>query len=152
MNKLLPYLERVFLTTLIIAVILQLTGSELPILMTLSLAGLGITFFLSAYKPLNIKAKEGEETGFNELLGLSIMPKILWISTSVATIGILFYTLQLGNDGYLRMLYVGGLTFIIGTVIMLILKAVGTKYLNATLPVFFRALPTMFVVAYILYG
>lgn len=152
MNKLLPYLERVFLATLVVAYVLKLTGSELPILMTISLAGLGVTFFLSAYRPLNIETTEGEQMGFNELLGLSIVPKVLWISTAVATIGILFYTLQLGNDGYLRMLYVGASTIIIALVIMLILKAIGTKYLNATFSVFFRALPTLLVVAYILFG
>ncbi|NQZ78677.1 MAG: hypothetical protein HRT61_21565 [Ekhidna sp.] len=152
MNKVLPYLERVFLATLLVAFVLQLTGSELPILMSLSIAGLGVTFFLSAYRPLNIEPTEDEQMGFNELLGLSIVPKVLWISTAVATIGILLFSLQLGNDGYLRMLYIGGSTIIIASVIMLILKAMGTKYLNATFPVYFRALPTLLVIAYILIG
>ena len=152
MNKLLPYLERVFLATLTVAFVLQLTESELPILMTISLAGLGATFFLSAYRPLDFRPTEGEQMGFNELLGLSIIPKVLWISTAIATIGILFYTLQLDNDGYLRMLYIGGSTIITASVIMLILKAMGTKYLNATFPVFFRAMPTLLIVTYILFG
>ncbi|SNT40414.1 hypothetical protein SAMN05421640_3804 [Ekhidna lutea] len=153
MNRLLPYLERVFLATLAVAFILQLTGSELPILMSLSLAGLGITFFLSAYRPLDIEPEEGEELGdFNELLALTIIPKILWIGTSVATIGILLSTLELGNDGYVTLLYVGLITISIATMIQLGLKVTGTKYINATFPVFFRAIPTLLIVAYILFG
>ncbi len=152
MIKLLPYLERVFLAALAIAFILQLAGSEIPILMTISLGGLGITFYLSTYRPLNIEQTEGEQMGFSELLGLSIVPKILWISLSVAITGILFYSLRLGNDAYLTMLQIGGITIIIASLTMLILKIIGTKHLDATLPVFFRALPTLLVIAYILFG
>ncbi|MGL1886533.1 MAG: hypothetical protein OCD76_08470 [Reichenbachiella sp.] len=152
MNKLLPYLERVFLSTLAIGYILQLTGTGIPIIITIGLAGLGITFFLNAYKPLDLKQTESEQMGLPKLLGMSIVPKILWISTAVATIGILFYTLELGNDGYLNMLYIGSLTIIIGSGIMLILKVIGTKHLSTSIPVFFRALPTLLVVTYILFG
>ncbi|MEM0941533.1 MAG: hypothetical protein AAF600_15260 [Bacteroidota bacterium] len=153
MNKLLPYLERVLLATLLAGFILRLIGTEIPILITIGLAGLGVTFFLSANRPLNIEPEEGEEIGdFNELLGLTIIPKILWVGTAVATIGILLYTLQLGNDGYLKLLYVGLLTISIATMIQLGLKVTGTKYLNATFPVFFRAIPTLSVVTYILFG
>lgn len=95
MHKLLPYLERVFLATLIIGFALQLTGMAIPILKTVSLSGLGVIFFLSAYRPLEIEPVEGEQMGFNELLGLSVVPKVLWISTSITTIGILFYSLEL---------------------------------------------------------
>jgi hypothetical protein len=152
MNKLLPYFERVFLATLVIGFILQLLGMEIPILMTIGLGGLGVTFFLNAYRPLDIQTAEGEQMGFNELLGLSIIPKVLWISTAIATIGILFYTLQIGDNGYIKMLHIGGITIITASIAMLILKAIGTKYLNATFPIYFRALPTVIVVAYILFG
>lgn len=137
MNKLLPYLERVLLATLLAGLILRLIGTEIPILITTGLAGLGVTFFLSANRPLNIEPKEGEEIGgFNGLLGLTIIPKILWIGTAVATIGILLYTLQLGNDGYLISLYVGLLTISIATMIQLGFKVTETNYLNVTFPSF----------------
>ncbi len=152
MNKLLPYLERIFLATLAIGYILKLMENHIPILITIGLAGLGVIFFLSAFRPLEFEPTEGEKMGFNEFLGLVTVPKILWISTAVATIGILLYTLQLGNDGYLRMLYIGSSTIAIATLILLGLKATGTKYLNATFPVFYRVFPTFLLVAYILFG
>ena len=152
MNKLLPYLERVFLASLIIGFVLRLSGNEIPMLITVSLAGLGVIFFLSAYRPLDIEPSEGEQMGFKELLGLSIVPKVLWISTAVATIGILFYLLDLGNDGDLRMLYIGGSTIALATLILLGLKATGTKNISAVMPVLFRALPTLLVTAYILFS
>ena len=151
MNKLLPYFEKAFLATLIIGFALQLIGTEIPILFIVSLAGLGVTFFLSAYIPLDIEPTKGQQMGFNELLGLTILPKVLWISTAVTTIGILFYMLQLGNDGYQRMLYIGGSTIIIATLITLILWTIGTRYLNATYPVLYRAILTRLVGGYILF-
>lgn len=152
MTKLLPYLERVFLATLIVSLIFQLTGNEIPFLMTISLSGLTVTFFLNAFVPIDIKREEGEQMGFNELLGLIILPKILGISSAVATSGILFYTLHLDNDGYQRALYIGGSTIIIASLIMLILKVTGTKHLNATFPLYFRVFPILLVAAYILFG
>lgn len=151
-DKLLPYIERIFLASLIIGFLLKLTGSEIPFLIAVSIGGLGVSFFLNAYSPLDIEPAEGEQMGFNELLGLSIIPKVLWISTAIATIGILFYMLHLGNSGYLNMLYIGGSIIIIATFIMLILKLIGTKYMNAAFPVLYRALPTLLIVAYILFS
>ena len=152
MNKLLPYLEKAFLASLIIGFALKLFGTEIPFVFIVSLAGLGITFFMNAYIPLDIEPIEGQQMGFNELLGLTILPKVLWISTAVTTIGFLLYTLQLGNDGYQRILYIGGSAIIISTLIMLILWAIGTKYLNATFPALFRAILTLLVGGFILFA
>ncbi len=152
MKKLLPYLERVFLTGLIIGFVFSLTGIEIPYLLTISLGGLGITFFLNAYLPVGIESTEKDKMGFNELLGLLIVPKVLWISSAIATLGILFYTLKLDNNGYMQMLYIGGSTIITPLVIMLILKAIGTKYIKFTNPAIFRAVPILFVIGYILFG
>ena len=65
--------------------------------------GLSIVFFLNAFR-----APDEQETadtgqgpfGFSDLLGLVIIPKVLWISSSIPTIGILFSIIDTGNNGY----------------------------------------------------
>ena len=152
MNKLLPSLEQICLAILVIGFILQLNGTPIAILIMLGLGGLGVVFFLSAYRPLDVKPQENERMGFNELLGLSIIPKVLWIGSAITVMGILFYMMQIGNGQFLGVLYIGGLTVIIATLILLGLKAIGTKYLNTIFPILFRALPTLLVAAYIILG
>ena len=99
----------------------------------------------------NVQPEESKISGLNELLSKYIIPKVIWIGTAIATIGILLYNLQLGNEGYLRLLYMGGLTIIVAFIVMLFLKAIGTKYLKAGIPALIRALPTLLIVGYILF-
>lgn len=154
MSKHIPNLELTSLITLIIGFALQTAGLTIPVLLTIGLVGLGLTFFLNAFIPKKIESKEGEQLGFNELLGLSILPKVLWHGMGLATIGILLHVhkLQLGFDGYVKILYIAGLTILIASVAILVLKANGTKYMNATIPIFYRAVPVFLIVAYILFG
>ena len=111
MNKFLPLIEKVLVISLIIGFLLKFSGTNVPILLNLSLAGLGITFFLKIYLPIdieteeNVQPEESKISGLNELLSKYIIPKVIWIGTAIATIGILLYNLQLGNEGYLRLLY-----------------------------------------------
>lgn len=151
-KKILPNLERVLLAILAFGFILQLSGMNIPVLISIGLGGLAVVFFLNGYIPVDIQQSEGEPMGFNELLGLSIVPKILWISAAVTTIGILFYSLQIGNDSYSKMLQIGGSTIVIGTSILLALKVRGVKNINLVLPVLLRALPALIIAGYILFG
>lgn len=125
---------------------------DIPVLTTIGLGGLGIIFFLSAYKPLEINREESDQIGFNEMLGWLIVPKVLWIGTAVSIIGILFYALHLNKDGYIRMLYIGGGSIITATLVMLLLMAMGIKYMNVNLPIYLRAIPAPLIVAYLLYS
>ncbi|MEO9871435.1 hypothetical protein [Ekhidna sp.] len=109
-----------------------------PTLITIGLGGLAIVFFLNIKRQIEVEPAEDEEPGFNELLAWTIMPRLLWIATTISTAAILFYTLQLGNDGYLKLLYVGGFVIIISTLVLIVLRVIGTKHLNALFPIYFK--------------
>lgn len=155
MNKALPYLEKIFLVALIVGILLNYFEIENGGLVNISLAGLGVTFFLLAFKPMDIKPTEEEvdkePLGFNDLLGSTIIPKVLGIGSAVAIIGILFYNLDLGNDGYKQMLGIGGSTIFMCILILTYLKISGTKNLKNAINGLFKSTPILFFIYYILF-
>ncbi|MCB0854949.1 MAG: hypothetical protein KDD63_22160, partial [Bacteroidetes bacterium] len=94
MNKILPLAERFLVIALIIGFLLKISGNDAPFLINISLAGLGIVFFLNIYLPIHSKAEENEQpdenklNGLNELLSKYIVPKVIWIGSAVATVGL----------------------------------------------------------------
>jgi len=146
----LPLAEKVFLIALAIGIVLRLSNID-SLVMIISLAGLAVTFFLSAYRIIDIPRKENETFGFQELLGYLIVPKILYISCAVATCGILFYFLNLGNEGYRQMLFIGGTSLGLGIVIIAYLAVTGVKYMGAILPVLYRAIPLLVLDLYLFF-
>ena len=118
-TKHLPLVEKVLLIALAIGTILTVMQVDSTVT-RVSLLGLGVTFFLLAYRPIDIPSQEGEQFGFSELLGLMIVPKVLWISSAVSSLGMAFYLFDFGNDGYKKMLMIGGLTIGIGALLLVV--------------------------------
>ena len=125
-TKHLPLVEKVLLTALIIGTILRIMhlGS---IVTNVSLLGLGITFFLYSYRPIDIPRQENEPLGFSGLLALVIAPKVTWIGSAISALGISFYLFSFGNDGYKRLLMIGGLIIGIAIVVLAFFLVSGVK-------------------------
>lgn len=148
--KYLNILERLFLVLLIVGLILDFFDLGIFQLTSVSLIALAAVFFLSAYRPSTIpKPEEGTLYGFQELISYIIIPKVLWISTAVLTVGILFFTMNQGNNGYLTMIMVGGTSIVISSIVLLTSMAMGTKYLNHVTPVLLRSTPTLLIGIYL---
>ena len=149
-TKHLPLVEKVLLAALAIGTIL--TTMKIDSTVTrVSLLGLGVTFFLLAYRPTDIPRQAGEQFGFSELLGLMIVPKVLWISSAISALGIAFNLFDFGNDGYKQMLMIGGLTIGIGTLLLVVFLISGVKHIKTVIPILLRAVPLCLVDFYILF-
>lgn len=144
----LPLVEKILLTGLVAGTILRVLhmGSSVTLV---ALFGLATVYFLMAYRPIDIPRAEDERLGFPELLGLTILPKVLWLSCSISAVGIGFYLLDLGNDAYRKMLLVGGLTGGIASLILAMLWMQGTKHINFIAPVLIRVVPLCLVDFYL---
>jgi hypothetical protein len=147
-NKNLHWAERLFLIGVAIGAILMLNTLDSSVT-KVSLIGLAVTFFLYAYKPIDIPRGEDERFGFSEFFGLTIAPKILWISAAISTFGVFLYFFGAGNKGFKQMLLIGGSTIFIASAILLILLISGVKNLRIITPVLFRALPLLVIDFYI---
>lgn len=149
MTKQLYWAERFFLVALFIGIVIKLLNAGGISVVTISMAGLGIVFFLYAYRPLEIDRREDEKFGFNELLAFTILPKVTWISSSISVIGILFYLLDLGNEGYKQMLMIGGSCLLLAITLLGFLFISGVKHLNSLVPLLYRAVPLLLIDLYI---
>jgi hypothetical protein len=119
---------------------------------TVSLLGLGVIFFLMAYRPTDIPPPpENEQFGFTQLLGLVIIPKVLWIACAVSAVGLAFSLMNTGNEGYKQMLLTGGLTVGVATFVFLVLLLQGTKHIQLVTPILFRAIPLGLVSLYLVF-
>lgn len=148
-DKSLPWLEAIGLVLLVISGMMMLLKMQAQELLMIALSTLAITFFLKAHRPPAMKIKEGEPQGFTSLLSLVILPKVLWIGASVATIGILFWLLHM--NGSAEMLMIGGSTLAFGTVLLGALMMTGTEDLwTAYRPILFRIVPVLLMAIYIL--
>lgn len=146
----LPLAEKILLTSLAVGsimIVMQIDSSVAGV----SLIGLAITFFLSAYKPINVSGREDEVGGFSELLGLMILPKVLWISSAISAFGVASYILGFGNEGYKNMLMIGGTSIAIGTMLLVTLMTTGVKHMQVVMPILLRAVPLCVVDFYILF-
>jgi hypothetical protein len=150
LTKNLHWAERAFFILLLIGAVLAYSKIDAGVL-NISLGGLAVTFFLYAYKPLQIVRNEGELLGFSDLLATTILPKVLWISSAISTLGLLFYLLNLGNEGYKQMLLIGGSTIGIGLVLVAVFSAIGLKNIKIVSPVLLRAVPLLIFDFYILF-
>jgi hypothetical protein len=147
-TKHLPSVEKVLLTALFIGTILTVMKIDSTVT-RVSLLGLGVTFFLLA--PTDIPRQEGEQFGFSELLGLMIVPKVLWISSAISALGVAFYLFDFSNDGYKRMLIIGGVTIGIGTLLLVVFFVNGVKHIRTVTPILLRAVPLCLVDFYLLF-
>lgn len=149
-TKHLPLVEKILLTALVIGTILRVMHIDSSVT-KVSLLGLGVTFFLLAYRPNEIPREENEQLGFPDLLALTIVPKILWISSAISALGIAFYLFAFGNNGFKQLLMIGGMTIGGSTVVLLFSFAKGVKHLGTVTPILLRAIPLLLVDFYILF-
>jgi len=148
MNKILVKAEMLLLAILAVAAVLELLDSKLSILYIISLAGLGLVFFLFAQYPSQSKKDGGSD--FKALLGLTIVPKVLWIATAITTIGILFY-LQ-GFKGAFNLLGIGVSTIAVCTIILIILRFIKVKGVEQVIPILYRSYPALLAAAYFMFA
>ena len=144
----LPMAEKFFLIGLAIGIVLTLANLD-SLVLKVSLVGLAVTLFLYGYKPIDVPGKEDEKLGFTELLGHSIVPKVTWVGCAVSLIGILF-TMQ-NSEGARQMLFIGGTTLGIATLIIIFLTATGVKYMSVVVPVLYRAIPLLILDLYLFF-
>ena len=142
----LPWIEKFALLLLVISGVMMLVKQPAQQLWMLSLSTLATVFFLRAQAPPEYPPSGDTPMGFRELLAFSILPKVLWISASISTIGILFHVL--GLTGSNKMLYIGGTSLSLAVSIFAILFLTGAQHLKILQPVLLRALPVLVVVAY----
>ena len=142
--------ETFFLGLLTVGILLPRFDIDTSAIIMISLSGLAMVFFLNMYRPLDVKIGQGDQGSFKELLYLVIVPKILWLSSSVNAIGILFFILNF--KGYKEMLMIGAATSAIALVILGIFFLTEEKHIKATIPVLYRAIPMLLVAVYILFA
>lgn len=152
-GKLFQYLERLELILLaafaggLLTRYMGLSASETIIMFSLS--GLAGVYFLNAYKPPASQPPSEVKKDFVALASQTILPKLLWISSSVCVIGLLFFLLQL--EGHPQQLMVGALASAVGVVLYVILSLMGSKEAEALSPVLYRAIPLLLMALYFLY-
>ena len=144
----LPVVEEVLLTILAIGVILILTKID-SLIAKISLIGLAVTFFLSAYQPLEIPKEENEKLGFLELLAFAFVPKALWISCAISLMGILFFLSQ--NEGYKQMLMIGVSTISISVILYSLFLLLRVKNLSNLNRILLRAIPLLLINLYLIF-
>lgn len=142
--------EKIFLPALVIGLIMMYTGMEIMILVMISLFGLAITYFLFAFIALEFPRSEDEKMGFMDLLLTSILPKVLSIGMAVSLFGMFLLLLDLGNDGHVQVLNLGGTT-ILTCIVILLFAGRSSKYLRPLTPLLIRSLVVVAAVGYILF-
>ena len=148
----LPRLERMLLMLLVLGIVMTFLTSVGSLIINIAIAGLALIFFLYAYKPLPVSTGEDEKASIRELLGWSIVPKVLWISCAVSAMGILFFLIRTGSLEYRNMVMIGGLSILVGLVVLGVLQVSGTKHLQVVTPILLRAVPLMIMDFYIFFG
>jgi hypothetical protein len=147
MNNILSRAEFLLLALFAVSVGLELVGNKLSVLYGISLAGLALVFFLFAQFPVsNEKANEEENSNFTSLLGLVILPKILWIGTALTTVGIMFHLQNF--KGSFNLLVIGASTIAICTVILVLLRIMKIRNLQGVIPILYRSYPALLAAAY----
>lgn len=151
------WLEKLLIVTVIIGTLLNSQnfqgGREL---LLSSLIGLAIVFVITAYKPRELfsSQEEADKYGdfkFSDFLGLIIVPRVLWLASGISVFGIFAYIVDFGNDGYIKIVGIGGFTILIATVLLFGTFITGTKKLNTVLPTLARSIPLAMIDSYILF-
>jgi hypothetical protein len=146
--RFLPSIEKLSLLLLVVSGVMILFKQPGEQLLMLSLSTLATVFFLRAQTPGEYPASNDTPMGFRELLAFSILPKVLWISASIGTIGILFHLL--GLSGARQMLVIGATSLSFAVTVLAVLFVTGARNLNILRPLLFRVLPLLIVTLYII--
>ena len=146
--RLLDRLEIVFLGAAVISLLLQYAGYQPASSgLMISLTSLAVVYFLNGYKPPSSE-QTGEKKDFTALLSQTILPKVLWISCAVGTIGILFHLLNL--PGAQQMLMIAAASNAFGVVLFLILSAISSTETQKLAATMYRVVPLLLICGYLL--
>jgi hypothetical protein len=151
MSKIGKYLytaEMVLTGLLTIGLLLPRLDIDSSLVILISISGLATVFFLQAYNPIPLPFRQ-DQMGFKELLCFTILPKLMWIATSVCTVGILFFLIDISN-GAGQMLLIGATSLVICLVITGYFFLTKQSYVKVLTPVLYRVIPVLLVSAYIL--
>jgi sterol desaturase/sphingolipid hydroxylase (fatty acid hydroxylase superfamily) len=117
---------------------------------------LAVSYLIRAYVPAEIVSSANEEITKSDLVVRSILPKVMWISCALCTVGFLMYVISLEKGGqlYMRLLTLGGYGLGIMLVLLLgvVLAAKTTDAGRYVLPVVTRAVPVFLAAMYLLYA
>ena len=146
--KLIPLAEKACLIAVLMgAILLYLQGA--PTMTNWFLLALSGIFFLYSFQKKEFPIEENEKFGFSELLGLTIVPKVIWIGCSVSTLGIAFYLFDFGNDGFMQMLLIGASSIATASVLLIVFYLQGTRHIKMVMPVLIRAIPLCIIDIYL---
>lgn len=148
----LPRLERTLLMLIVLGIVITFLTSAGSLIINVAIGGLALVFFLYAYRPLLVNAGKDERAGMGELLGWSIVPKVLWIGCAISAMGILFFLIKTGSDEYRNMVMIGGISIVSGLLVLGVLRVSGTKHLQVVTPILLRAIPLMIMDFYVFLG
>ena len=147
--RLLPWIEKLAVIMLLISAVMMILDLPFTEFVMISLSTLAIVFFLNAQLLPPMERTDEAPLGFNELLTFVILPKVLWISASVSTIGILFQFL--GLDGFEQMLLIGGSSLSVALLLLLIQVMInGVGSLKLFQAVLMRVVPILVIALYLL--
>jgi hypothetical protein len=155
LSKITPFLglaEKIFLAGLAIGLILTYLNIDSKAIVQVSILGLAITYFLNAFKIIDIPRQEEDKFEFKDFLAWSIIPKVIWMSCGVSLFGLFVYTLQLGHDGHKRAFMLGGFSIALGLIFIGYAFVTGTKHLKYVMPTVIRAVPLLLADLYLLYN
>lgn len=150
-TRILFYLERLAILFVLIGAIFQATGNGELIFISLGFISISCVFFIGAFQPIEVNEEEAksleQQQSFNQLLGLVILPKVLGISMSIATIGVMYYFLEM--EGSKMMLTLGGMTTLVSTFLLLILRFSTLKEVEGVTQRLYRAVVVLIMVGLI---
>jgi hypothetical protein len=141
----LHWIEKFCLVLLGLSALLTYLDFEVNSSLMIGLSGLAVVFFLYAQRP---PVAENNDGSFADLLTCAILPKVLWISCSASTIGVMFFLLFGQNPAYKNMLFIGGGTIFIACWVLTFILINNRKYLLDVQPVLMRALPILLIDIY----
>ena len=135
----------------VVAVALKYAGYTADQLLTISLWGLAVIYFLGAFSQPKPGETGGEQKqGFTDLLFSTILPKLAGIGSAVAIIGVLFGLQHL--PGYEEMLRIGLFASGSAAALIAIGIAMGNERAKSLMPVLYRLVPLVIISAYFLFN
>jgi hypothetical protein len=147
--KAIAFAEAFAIAMIGVAAILALTGNPSDELLMLSMSTLSLAFMVYSRVAVKAPFQEEETLGFLDLMVFQIVPKVMWMSAALATVGILFSFLSM--PGYQQLLTIGTATLGISLAIAGLFSISSRKDLSALYPVLLRAVPVFSIALYFLW-
>ena len=143
-----PQVEIVSLAAVGASMLVRFSGvssGEKGIMFSFSI--LSAVYYLSAFKPREALAEE--RPGFVSTLTENVMPKVLWMGSAVAVIGLQFFFLNL--PGYTMMIMIGSTATQLGVALYIILSLINPAATQKHASILYRAVPLLLVATYVHY-